>query len=249
MAFGTPQLRGEDGREHAQGPSDPSRGGGAAPAEAWSARTWLRPQAGSPRRNYPAGRALAGSGVDDGRARRHRLHSPALTPSPVRHRARLRPRAPSTHPPQAPATWQSRERASGPAPCARARRFRLRSGPRGRAVGAEVTCLADGAVSVFHARVLTYTCHSRQRLHRVPNGPYPGERGSAKSGREPTPPAAMRLSRRFVAKSRPQLMLEGRGGDRCPQRASSAGDAGVKRSEKTVKRVRGGVEVAGTCGR
>lgn len=52
-----------------------------------------------------------------------RLRCPALTPSPVRHRAGFRPQALSPPQPQPPPTWQSRERASGTAPSASARRL------------------------------------------------------------------------------------------------------------------------------
>lgn len=106
----------------AEAPAEPQRpltgrrgGAGRCPVP----RTRLRPPAGAPRRGHPAGRAPADSGVGGSCARRHRLRSPALTPSPIRHRARLRPRAPSTLRPQAPPTWQSRKGASGPAPSAR----------------------------------------------------------------------------------------------------------------------------------
>lgn len=116
-ASGTPRLRRADGQEHPQGPSDPSRHLCAGPGAA-------RPrQFAGPAEATQQGRLLRTAVSVTAGPAAIRLRCPALTPSPVRHRAGFRPQALSPPQPQPPPTWQSRERASGTAPSASARRL------------------------------------------------------------------------------------------------------------------------------
>lgn len=132
------------------GPGDPS--GAAGRGRLTPGRPGLAPPAsGSPRRSYPAGRALAGSGVDDGRAaatgstlpRSPRAQSAIVRGSGpglrqrIRHRLRRRGRH-GTGLPTPPLPL-------GPAG------FRLRSGPRGPCGGSRSGLTCGRGVSVFHA--------------------------------------------------------------------------------------------------